>query len=282
MKRTDQSVFYKKGAAVVPPGYVLTPGGFRHRSITHYVPRGNAVQRRLDRLSQVDMRTGEQVSLYARVPKHLTIPDVGSNWITYASWSNDTGSPISHFATEWIVPPMPQTENGQTIFIFNCIEDAAQDDIVQPVLQWGVAMPGGGNYWAIANWYIDHTGHASYSTLQRVSPGDNITAAVTLVSQQGSICNYNASFANYPELDLPVNGVGELVWASETLEAYMISECSDYPNALSTSMSSIEITTNGNNPPLVWSITDRVSDCNQHTKVLNGINPGGQIDIFYS
>jgi hypothetical protein len=282
MRRVDQAVYHKKGAAVVPPDYVLTPGGFRHRSLAHSMSPGNRVQRHLDRLFQVEMKTGKQISLYPRIPKHLIIPDVGTNWITYASWSNDTGSPISRFVTRWIVPPAPETENGQTIFIFSCLEDAVQDDIIQPVLQWGVAMPGGGNYWSIANWYIDHTGHATYSIPQRVNPGDTVTGIVTLVSQEGSNYNYRASFAEYPELDLPVNGVSELVWASETLEAYMMSECSDYPNASQTSMSSIEIQTSGNNPPLVWSVTNRVSDCNQRTAVVDGLNPGGQIDIFYS
>jgi hypothetical protein len=62
-------------------------------------------------------------------------PALGSGWITYASWTNNTGAPISLFSTSWIVPPAPATQSGQTIFLFSGIQNSGF--IYQPVLQWG-------------------------------------------------------------------------------------------------------------------------------------------------
>ena len=80
-------------------------------------------------------------------------PAFGTGWITYASWTNDTGTPVSRFATTWTVPPEPRTANGQTIFLFNGIQNSTM--IYQPVLQWGPSAAGGGSYWAVASWYAD-------------------------------------------------------------------------------------------------------------------------------
>ena len=98
----------------------------------------------------------------------------GTGWITYASWSNSTGTPVSSFSTQWYVPPAPIAEDGQIIFLFNGIQNSTM--IYQPVLQWGVSAAGGGNYWAVASWYADgQGGPAFHSDLVRVNPGDLLT-----------------------------------------------------------------------------------------------------------
>src|SRR5258708_19134821 len=178
MPRVDQSVYIRKGVQSVPLGDVLTPGGYRHESLTHFVAEGHRVRRRNGQLQLVHRRSRRIVSRYEPVSDGEPIPDIGSGWVTYAWWLNNSGSPISQLSTQWIVPPPPTTQSNQTVFLFNALEDAQNNDLVQPVLQWGVSRAGGGLYWAIGNWYIDTTGHASFSKLVQVQPGDVLTGII--------------------------------------------------------------------------------------------------------
>ncbi|KAF8310650.1 hypothetical protein DL93DRAFT_2084219 [Clavulina sp. PMI_390] len=51
---------------------------------------------------------------------------------------NSYNSPINYFDTTWVVPRAPQRPNdGQLLFLFNSIEPALGDAILQPVLQYG-------------------------------------------------------------------------------------------------------------------------------------------------
>jgi hypothetical protein len=281
MDKVNQAIFNRKNRAAIPPEHVLTPGGYRHRSLTHFVPKGYRVRKHQGQVGQVDVETGTLLGEYAKPPESLPLPALGSGWITFTLWPNRSGSPISRFVTQWIVPPPPGTESGQTIFLFNSVEDASRDDIVQPVLQWGVSGAGGGSFWTIANWYVANTGHASFSALEQVSPGDVLTGVIALVSQEPDGFNYVSSFLNRPDLDLAIGPISELVWATETLEAYQIGQCSDYPNVSQTSMGSIEIATAGMHPVVAWAITNQIVDCSQSSSVISTANPGGQIDIFY-
>ena len=49
-----------------------------------------------------------------------------------------------------------------------------ENDIIQPVLQWGPSCAGGGNYWSIASWYVwgKTCSTASWSPLEYVAPGN--------------------------------------------------------------------------------------------------------------
>lgn len=281
MNQVNQAIFNRKNRAIIPPEHALTPGGYRHRSLIHFVPKGYRVKKHQGQLGQVDVETGTRLRSYAKPPENLPLPVVGSGWITFTLWPNRSGSPISSFVTQWRVPPPPATDSGQTIFLFNSMENEARDDIAQPVLQWGVSGAGGGSFWTIANWYVDSTGHASFSALDQVSPGDVLTGVISLVSREADGFNYVSSFLNRPDLDLAVGPISELIWATETLEAYQIGQCSDYPNVPQTSMGSIEIATAGMHPVLGWKISNQIVDCSQSSSVVSAANPGGQIDIFY-
>src|ERR1700735_749232 len=121
------------------------------------------------------------------------VPALGSGWITYAYWNNSTGKPITSFRTNWVVPPVPATDSGQTIFLFNGIQNSTM--IYQPVLQWGPSAAGGGNYWAVASWYADGQGGKSfYSSLVRVNPGQVLVGVMNETKQSGTNFNYNCQF----------------------------------------------------------------------------------------
>ncbi|KAJ7193691.1 hypothetical protein GGX14DRAFT_405256 [Mycena pura] len=56
-----------------------------------------------------------------------------------------------------------------------------------------------------------------------------LDGVITLTSSAGSSFNYNSQFSNVARTSLAVTGAAELVWATETLEAYGITAISDYP-----------------------------------------------------
>jgi len=60
----------------------------------------------------------------------------------------DTSTSYGKVSSTWPVPPQPSINNGETLFLFNGLEDIdAVQSILQPVLQWYAPGP-----WAVASW----------------------------------------------------------------------------------------------------------------------------------
>ena len=280
IQKVSQLQYVKAGQAI-PVDHVLTPGGYRHKSLVHPIGSGEGVARRSGKSRTLNLSTKTVRGLLPKLPKGIGIPLLGSGWITYASWANTTGQPISLFSTSWTVPPAPATQSGQTIFIFNSLADAAQDDIVQPVLQWGAGAPGGGNYWAVASPQRRKAFPNCSSTLVPVDEGRPLGGKITLTDQSGGSFSSLAEFESIPGTALPVQNITELVTATETLEAYQLSACSDYPNSPGTSMTSIDLRANNSPVLMAWTPTNKVVDCGQKTNIVSNTNPGGQVDLIY-
>jgi hypothetical protein len=86
---------------------------------------------------------------------------------------------------------------------------------------------------------------------------------------------------------LRVTNQEPLLNAVETLEAYGIISCSDYPDAEFVEMDSISLSVfqgpNQSLPaPLVWSAYDPVTDCGQHVLVVNGSSTDGEVVLYFS
>jgi len=274
---------------------VLTPGGYRPQSTVHLIEPGHILDASGGVLQKRLAATGEVVESFGPVPVRpgneplhpanvfvpaSVVPGLGSGWITYASWANSTGKPITSFNTTWMVPPPPATQSGQTIFLFNGIQNSSM--IYQPVLQWGSSGAGGGNFWAVASWYVDgQGGPAFHSQLIQVSPGQNLLGVMTLTGQSGGLFSYECQFQGIANSGYPVQNIAQLTWCIETLEAYGLTKCSDYPGSSMTAMTAIEITTSGGEAPLSWAASNPVTDCGQHTAVISDASPGGEVVLFY-
>ena len=117
----------RKGSASMPDDLVLTPGGPRARSQVHLIESGTVLDgadgrlRKLGGAREMLADFGVVQQRTAGVPlqpgnvTHLrpgAAPAFGSGWITYASWRNGTGTPVSSFATTWVVPDPPATAVG--------------------------------------------------------------------------------------------------------------------------------------------------------------------------
>lgn len=273
---------------------VLTPGGYRPRSLVHKVEPGHKLDAAEGRLRTLTA-SGQVVAEHGEIPRRAAgtplmpgnvmrrpgiAPALGSGWIVYADWSNNTGKPVSSFATTWAVPPAPATQSGQTIFLFNGIQNSTM--IYQPVLQWGPSAAGGGNYWAVASWYADgQGGHSFYSSLVQVNPGAALVGVMTLTGQSGAAFSYDCKFQGLANTDLPIQNVEQLTWCIETLEAYGVTQCSDYPNTPDTAMTNISLQTGGVSPSLAWAAVNAVTDCGQQAIVVSNANPGGEVDLYY-
>jgi hypothetical protein len=281
--------------STVADDLVLTPGGYRPKSVVHAMEPGHYVSGKNGRLQVLQPDGGVVVDLGplpvrpAGVPLHPgnemvpteKVPGLGGGWITFASWTNNTGKPITSFTTTWRVPPGPTTQSGQTIFLFNGIQNSTM--IYQPVLQWGPSAAGGGNNWAIASWYVDGPGGAAFhSSLTPVSVGQVLVGIMTLTGQSGSDFSYNCQFQGIANSGYAIQNVQQLTWLIETLEAYGITKCSDYPASPRMAMTAIEIKTSNGDVRPNWQASNSITDCGQHTTVVNDASPGGEVDIFFA
>ena len=198
----------------MPDPLVLTPGGFRP-SLLSATSNGGGLSTGLAiacdysyrrevgcwRISALYRRARAGTPLMPQNVAHLPgfVPALGSGWIAYGSWTNNTGRPISLFRSTWTVPPETLTHSGKPS---SCSTGSTiSTTIYQPVLQ-GASAAGGGPYWSVASWYVDGAGGPGILTLVRVYLGDVLTGIMTLTGQTGSQFNCNCQFAGMPDTGL--------------------------------------------------------------------------------
>jgi hypothetical protein len=288
-------------AALAPTETVLTPVGYRPVGNVHVVPEGMSFNMSEETRNNVSLLGGRVVHVNHEVrlvdaagkvlhvatndgtkvrgtPVGDAVDPEATGWVAYASWYNTGSSPISSFTTTWTVPPAPATYDGQTVFLFNSIEPAGGNVILQPVLQYGPSHAGGGAYWAVASWYV--VGEQAYHTsLFQVSVGDYLDAVISLTSTDGNSYNYISLFSNVAGTTFTAVGAAQLVWATETLESYGVTSSSDYP-AGSTVFSSIYLDTSDGTPSVTWSPVSDTDDGLITTVNIDGAT-NAQITITY-
>jgi hypothetical protein len=256
---------------------VLTPVGNRPISKVHRIPLGGRLAHVGNEIHLID-RYNNVINKVIPEDTKPRVPEE-TGWVAFAYWYYDGSPPIQDFRTTWTVPPNPTTNNGQTVFLFNSIEPANFHAIIQPVLQWGPSAAGGGTYWSIAGWYL--IGDVAFSTsLSDVSVGDSLEAVISLTAYSDTSFDYQCSFSGISGTLLKVTGVPELVYATETLEAYSIVESSDYPTG-STSFNNIFLTlTDSTFPTLAWSTSSDADNGLTTTVDIDGSNDG-EVTVHY-
>jgi len=162
-------------------------------------------------------------------------PGYPSGWAAYSLYQN--GDVFTDYTGQWNVPANPAQRDLQTLFLFTGFQNQYFDEkrspeaiisIIQPVLQFGPSAAGGGNYWAIASWYVTSTGQAVHSTLVQVNPGDLIVGTMSLTDKHWFIDTKDQNLNKHTSINIDTQ-VTEL-WAFVTLEVYSISNCGQYPN----------------------------------------------------
>jgi hypothetical protein len=291
---TAQQNMKPDGTPATANDLVLTPGGYRLSSNVYHVAPGNILDsannhfRQMDSHGKVLADHGELVLKPAGTPlmpgnvaRHPNVvPALKTGWIVFAGFT-ENAKPVSLLSTTWVVPPAPATSSGQTIFLFNGIQNSTM--IYQPVLQWGPSAAGGGNYWAVASWYADGQGGKSfYSSLVRVNPGTVLVGVMTETGSSAQGYSYNCVFSGIANTNLPISNVQQLTWCVQTLEAYSLQKCSDYPATCRTQMRNILLQAGGQTIQPTWAASNSVTDCGQSCIVVSNASPGGEVDLFYN
>lgn len=258
---------------------VLTPFGYRDATNVHFVPPGFNLTTMPDgHIRMENPATGAYVDFPTM--ESTVVPFTDNGWITYASWLNRTGSPVSSFTTTWTVPPAPTSYNGQTLFQFNSIEPNSRTAILQPVLQYGSSAAGGGKYWAVASWYV--TGNQAYfSSLVQVTAGKSLTGVIKYVGKTNKKFDYTCQFTGISETSYSVNQIAQLTWCTETLEVYGVGACSEFPNTAYSQMSGIDVRTKAGTPSVNWGISNVATSCGVQTTVVTNGATNAVVDIYY-
>jgi len=83
---------------------------------------------------------------------------------------------------------------------------------------------------------------------------------MTLTGNNGNSYNYVSTFSNVAGTSLIATGADQLVWATETLEAYKITSSSDYPTG-ATIFSGINLgLSDGSTPTMSWNPVSDTED----------------------
>ncbi len=232
----------------VPADYVITPFGYFHPSCVFEIEE----EARLLADGRVEHANGT-VDANAPVcgyphytPTGVLVPadlknvsgakaPVVAGWLEYVSATTSTS--YGEIAATWVVPPIPSTNDGQLLYFFPGLEDI--DDvlsIVQPVLQFGKSVAGGGDYWTVASWNCCIAGVAWNSHLLKVSPGDTILGTITSKCKGLNYCGdwkvISEDETTGKKTMLSKTPAEGQVWNwgfSAVAEVYGVQQCSDWP-----------------------------------------------------
>jgi len=222
---------------------VVTPFGKWSKSCTYAVDSDTVV---VDLLYKTVLRNkitkGEKVIPPCSIPQSKPSyngesPRLPYGWAAYA-YANAPSSVLSYNGS-WVVPTDPAHDGSQVLFLFTGLQNNYDDvdgrvdvtNIIQPVLQFGVSAAGGGDYWALASWYVDSNDNAFWSNLTQttagnviqgnmVDTGDEKTGSWAIIS--------NDTTANVATtLNIMTNTTEPFAFV--TLEVYTVSNCNEYP-----------------------------------------------------
>jgi len=239
-----------KRPAAVPADFVVTPFGYFHPSCVNHlakedvfrqdegaIQRANGTYERIQECAYPHFEADGTAVVGDVQPAgdgESKPPYIGHSWIEYASIH--TSANYGQIMAEWDVPPAPNSNDGQVVYLFNGLEQYSGDvTIIQPVLGWNADY---GSAWGIASWNCCKSGTVQEATPQPVNTGDHLLGwvynncavgtkkcsswTITIVDKE----NGNISTLNTSNFSQTFN------WAfGAVLEVYSITQCSDYPPA---------------------------------------------------
>jgi hypothetical protein len=236
--------------ATVPADYVITPFGYFHASCVAHLAQGDVVRQDENAIRHAD---GSSEAMSACAFPHydaagvkvtldtpgVKAPSISHAWLEYASVT--TTSSYGELSANWIVPPAPTGNDGQTVYLFPGMEDY-QDvvTIIQPVLGWNSDFA---SAWGIASWNCCVTGTVYESNPVKVNAGDNIfgemidtCATGTLSCPTWDVVTEDVTSGASTKLTHTSSQGQTFNWAfAGALEVYNIAHCRDFPPSNSAS-----------------------------------------------
>jgi hypothetical protein len=161
-------------------------------------------------------------------------PNISHAWVEDASVT--TTSSYGFLYGFWNVPPAPTNNDGQTVYLFNGLEDINDVvTIIQPVLGWNSDYA---SAWGIASWNCCVNGAVNEAPPEPASSGDLIYGymfdtckAGTLSCSSWDIVTWDLTNGKFSQLTNTSSYGQTFNWAfGGVLEVYNIVQCGDYPN----------------------------------------------------
>jgi len=207
---------------------VLTPQGYLPAECVHHVDKDFFV---LD-INSVTTIVSKDLTSSRVVPpcSEGPIQKLPNGWTAFTSEVVPTGA--DQYNGTWLVPPEPQDESTQTLFLFTGLQNnfggGGITNIIQPVLQFGPSAAGGGQYWAIASWYVDSNSRAYFSQLTNTKPGNIIQGNMSLgADSTWTVASADISGNTRTTLTIKTNTTEPYVFV--TLEVYGVTNCLEFP-----------------------------------------------------
>jgi hypothetical protein len=201
-------------------------------------------------------------TLHKKDLKRLHAKDTG--WIEYGSFD---GQDFDTFNGYWPVPTAPSASDGQIVYIFTGLENGAGDEIIQPVLQWGTTPAGGGNYWALASWWVTSFGQALWSSLVQTQAGATVYGTMKMTSPGNWTIVSNVQGGQ--STTLKVGNVDPQAMSTVTLECYQMTGCTDYPASGSTTFTGLSLTDGGSPVSPTWTPNVDFTTCNENVNPVS-------------
>jgi len=170
-------------------------------------------------------------------------PSTGAlqGWQVWTTFQHPSNASFTSFVGSFTVPTAPTQQDGATVFIFFGLQSdnwvpienepspPSSFDIIQPVLQFGPSSGGGGEDWNVASWYVTLDDSYLVTPMVKVNAGDSIAGNMTQTGPQTWFIG--ATMPNKAKANLSVTRprLSSQPWAYNTLEAYSIDACADFP-----------------------------------------------------
>jgi hypothetical protein len=259
--------------------WVQTPVGIKQRGDCHRIAPGHWVEDRGDVVLIHDLRGNvvDTIGNVAAVPASEELP-AGSGWVVDTVWENPHPANVRLFNSTWQVPPAPLVWDNQLIYLFEGMTNVSH--ILQPVLQYGSSVDGGGAYWSIASWYVSSNGAAIFTAAVPVAVGSAFQGSIAMLSHNGTSFSYSCTFSGVPQTQLVVSGIGVLKTCYETLEGYGLNAESEYPNAPETTFYNILIELASGFPQMHWTPQVYMNQFGQHATVISNSSTNGAVELF--
>jgi len=237
----------------VPTGYGVVPGGFLvHKDCIHEVPEGAIVETddSLTLKGKTIARYGPCAHKRYRLAqggsrRTAEEPGTGNGWVE-SNWGTSSQTMFTNLYTgTWTVPGNPTANDGQLLYFFPSLVSSTWDTIVQDVMQWGSSPAGGGQNWGMATWKVGG-GQTYHSTLRTVYAGDQLNGHIQIIgsdatSQTWFIGMVDATRLTYTYVTAKTNTNPFSNVQGGVLEAYGVTQCSDFPSSGPTYFSAVTL-----------------------------------------
>jgi len=287
------SILIAVTSANVLPHYVRTPHGLVWSECKYeigngaqiitddkesYVIEADGVERHFEQCSMPFLRNSRQVSNQKR-----EAPVDG--WQVWTAFNNANNATFDSFLGSFNVPQAPSNFDGGILYMFTGLQNdnwvpisgefdtPPSFDIIQPVLQYGGdSDDGGGDYWALACWYVTLDENVFFSNVTEVQPGEVIFGNMTRISPITWFIGGDISSAGIStSITVKDERLAIQNWAYVTLEVYQIDDCStDFPPASSLmKFTGLELFADNNQITPTWDALSNSAHCGATISVLS-------------